>query len=146
MSNDERWAQLLAAGKVSWTRGMRARLFVAYEPTGIYGMYLGIGPQFEQMHIHWEDNVPHGGPSRTWSNWTIFEPMPHVGEFASPDFTDPATLGCLLAQTWEAQCGLAIDSEVFWEAIQRVANLIERYGITDPRAAEALLAALEAAT
>lgn len=110
---NEQWARLLAAGKVRWMPGMVAIRGPSEHP---YRFPCAVSAQKVRASL--------------------------VGQAWTPDFTDPATLGCLLAMARERypDATTQIDGGRWWVA----ARDGRRLG-AGPTEAGALLAAIEAA-
>ena len=92
----------------------------------------------------------HGKPTRWVLGWYVFNWSAKWPSSSTPDLTDPATLGCLLAlvrEVWEdpqvVVICLVIDGKGLW--CPKIQASQGRAGINYETEAEALVAALEAA-
>jgi len=134
-----------------WLPGMRVVHVKDFEVTGDSGTYLSLGTWPLDITIQWDDHHPRGSGC-SWSSPQNFRPAPHVGDYADPDLTDPATIGCvehLAREAWgfpmEVDEGFGVWSVYVYSAGDRFGSAIPVPIAASPTRGEAWAAALLAA-
>ena len=96
MTIHDQWAALYTAGRVRWMAGMR----VAPNVYGECGVVAAVRDGSNCIALNEQDTD--GWPLLMWAstNYIMVDGQPKCEFF--PDFTDPATIGCLLHQAREA--------------------------------------------
>ena len=133
---DEKWRELVAAGKAKWMPGM-----LTLEEVVPPAITLG-----------WDAaRVLHADEGDAVRVCTVLGKVRAIHGTALPDFTDPATLGCLLSLVAKAHGVTMFDVHVVGTATGRASVWVLRLGESSERLSDgpsklaALVAALEAA-
>jgi hypothetical protein len=141
----DQWTTLYAAGRVRWMPGMR----VAPNVYGECGVVAAVRDGSNCIALNERDTD--GWPLLMWAstNYIMIDGQPKCEFF--PDFSDPATIGCLLHQAREAWDADSVNTHVVRHHMlpggEKWVILIDGFqpGIEGPTRIAAILATIAAA-